>query len=79
MLVLFVSLAAVLIVKGTEQFSFLTLGDWGGAALEGGHYTKNVYDVAKQLGVSAENLKPKFIINTGDNIYWCGVKLVIYL
>jgi len=54
-------------------YSFLTLGDWGGAAL-GGHYTTNVYDVAKQMAVTAASTTAKFILNTGDNYYWCGLQ-----
>eukprot|EP01038_Epipyxis_sp_PR26KG_P005650 gene5650-7802_t len=54
------------------NFTFLTLGDWGGAAL-GGQDTDNVYAVAAQLATSANDYNARFIVNTGDNFYWCGI------
>jgi len=56
--------------------SFLTLGDWGGAALEEDSkpYHQNVIDVAKAMDKSATQTNAKFIVNTGDNFYWCGIQ-----
>lgn len=60
------------------QFSFITLGDWGGA-LPGEYqpskpYAKNVKDVAAQMATTAESSGAKFIVNTGDSFYWCGIE-----
>ncbi len=57
-----------------STFSFLSLGDWGGAAL-GGQYTTNVNDVAAQLVSTASKYNiDTFLLNTGDNFYWCGIQ-----
>ena len=52
--------------------SFVTLGDWGGAALEDYHKTDELA-VAKTLGVSAASLSAQFLVNVGDNFYYYGV------
>lgn len=52
--------------------SFVTLGDWGGAALEDYHKTDELA-VAKTLGTSAESLNAQFLVNVGDNFYYYGV------
>lgn len=49
-------------------FTFLAVGDWG----RQGQY--NQKDVATQMGITAEQLKARFIVSTGDNIYPHGVK-----
>lgn len=56
--------------------SFITLGDWGGAALEEPSmpYSQNVKDVASQMEKTATEKDVKFVINTGDNFYWCGLQ-----
>lgn len=56
--------------------TFLTIGDWGGAALEepSQPWAKNTAAVAKQLGKSVADKNVKFIVNTGDNFYWCGLQ-----
>jgi predicted MPP superfamily phosphohydrolase len=33
-----------------------------------------VYDVARQMATTAKHTPPAFIINTGDNFYWCGLE-----
>jgi len=58
------------------ELSFVTLGDWGGAALQepSEPYAKNTADVAAALkGVFAQNTI-EFLVNTGDNFYWCGIQ-----
>jgi hypothetical protein len=69
---IFIFLSIISFALSEDLYSFSALGDFGGAALEG-QYTKNVYAVANQFTNSSKLLHPKFIINTGDNIYWCGV------
>ena len=44
-----------------------------GAAIDSQDY-KNVYAVAKQMNITASTVNAKFIINTGDNFYWCGIQ-----
>ena len=56
-----------------EDFSFIGVGDWGGAAIDT-QYSKNVYAVANQMALTSTETKTKFIISTGDNFYWCGVQ-----
>jgi len=77
-------------VDGTSTFSFLAVGDWGGAALDTQAYD-NVYAVSAQMAKTATKASPKFIlgifisiiiiifiiiiiIGTGDNFYWCGIQ-----
>ncbi|CAK0865456.1 unnamed protein product [Prorocentrum cordatum] len=59
-------------------YTFITLGDWGGA-LPGAYqpstpYAQNVKRVATQMAKTAESSEVKFIVNTGDNFYWCGIE-----
>lgn len=48
-------------------------GDWGGAAVDAQKY-QNVYLTARQMVKTAKALQPQFIVNTGDNFYWCGIQ-----
>jgi tartrate-resistant acid phosphatase type 5 len=57
----------------SSGYSFVSIGDWGGAQL-GGQYEKNVNDVAKQMSSTASSVSAKFVINVGDNFYWCGIQ-----
>ena len=57
---------------GSEEISFLTLGDWGGMAL-GGDYSFAVTKVAEAMASSADSLDAQFLVNAGDNFYWCGI------
>lgn len=54
-------------------FTFASVGDWGGATL-GGYHKANELAVARQMGKTASDLDVKFVINTGDNFYYCGVE-----
>ncbi|GAB5357482.1 hypothetical protein AAMO2058_000378700 [Amorphochlora amoebiformis] len=60
----------------SDVYSFVSIGDWGGALTVGKDYIakKNTYAVAKAMAATAEELDAKFIINTGDNFYWCGIQ-----
>eukprot|EP00467_Chlorarachnion_reptans_P008534 CAMPEP_0114527278 /NCGR_PEP_ID=MMETSP0109-20121206/23522_1 /TAXON_ID=29199 /ORGANISM="Chlorarachnion reptans, Strain CCCM449" /LENGTH=455 /DNA_ID=CAMNT_0001709215 /DNA_START=20 /DNA_END=1388 /DNA_ORIENTATION=- len=68
--------AAAGIAVNDSPYTFLSIGDWGGAALETPSYTakKNVYAVAGAMANKASESNPQFIINTGDNFYWCGIQ-----
>ena len=53
---------------------FLSIGDWGGAAL-GGYHLKNVQNTAAAMTDLIQNTPNySFIINTGDNFYYCGIQ-----
>mmetsp|Transcript_98032 Transcript_98032/g.247388 ORF Transcript_98032/g.247388 Transcript_98032/m.247388 type:complete len:356 (+) Transcript_98032:57-1124(+) len=59
-----------------SAFSFVSLGDWGGAGISSrpdDYHRTNELEVARQLGQTAADLGAKFVINTGDNFYYCGV------
>lgn len=71
-------LALLVIPRACDGYTFITLGDWGGA-LPGVYqpskpYAQNVKDVAAQMAKTAEANDVKFIVNTGDNFYWCGIQ-----
>lgn len=51
----------------------LGIGDWGGAAVDTQYYN-NVYAVAAQMDTTAQASSAKFVVNTGDNFYWCGIQ-----
>ena len=59
-----VALALVACVSAAP--AFVSIGDWGGAALEDYHKTDELA-VAKQFGVTAEQLNAEFVVNVGDN------------
>ncbi|MFN6943796.1 MAG: metallophosphoesterase [Cytophagaceae bacterium] len=50
-----------------NNLNFLVVGDWG----RDGEYHQ--FDVATQMSLVASQLKPDFIISTGDNFYPIGV------
>lgn len=56
----------------SAAFTFASIGDWGGATI-GGYHLSNELAVAKQMGKTATELDVQFILNTGDNFYYCGV------
>lgn len=53
--------------------SFIGLGDWGGYAL-GSPYTTNVAAVAAEMVKIKSTYSPDFVINVGDNFYYCGIQ-----
>jgi len=62
-----------LVTEATASYSFITLGDWGGKAL-GSYQSQTVSAVAEQMGKTAADNKIKFVVNTGDNFYYCGLQ-----
>ncbi len=62
-----------IVVAASKPYSFISIGDWGAAAIDDG-LKKNVYNVAKEMTLVASSLDAKFVINTGDNFYWCGIQ-----
>jgi tartrate-resistant acid phosphatase type 5 len=54
------------------QVAFMSIGDWGGASLGGYHY-KNAIDTSKAMLKFSKDLDTKFVLNTGDNFYYCGI------
>lgn len=52
---------------------FISVGDWGGAAL-GGYHLKNAQNTAVSMYKIANSSNSKFVINTGDNFYYCGIQ-----
>jgi hypothetical protein len=53
---------------------FLSVGDWGSAAL-GGYHQRDAFETAAAMKayVTANN-ETKFVLNTGDNFYYCGIQ-----
>lgn len=55
------------LTKETAALNFIAMGDWG---RNGADHQKQV---AKQMGITASEVKANFIISTGDNFYPSGV------
>jgi hypothetical protein len=60
--------AAVEDVDAATVYSFMSIGDWGGAALEDYH-KDDQYAVAKAMAATATALSAKLVIGAGDNYY----------
>ena len=56
-----------------DAASFFSIGDWGGAAVSA-QDKNNVYAVSNAMAAAASETPPLFILNTGDNFYWCGIQ-----
>ena len=58
---------------------FLSVGDWGSAAL-GGYHLHNAQDTSSAMkAYIAQKVQigqdpPAFVLNTGDNFYYCGIQ-----
>lgn len=72
MISLFILLTTIFSIARSD-YSFVSIGDWGGAQL-GGQYTINVDTVAAQMATTATNVNAQFVIGVGDNFYWCGIQ-----
>jgi hypothetical protein len=56
-----------------RDVNILSLGDWGSASL-GGYHLRNAESTAAAMSVYVEKYKPKLVLNTGDNFYYCGIQ-----
>ena len=56
-----------------RDISILSVGDWGSAAL-GGYHLRNAQNTADAMKIYASEYKPKLVLNTGDNFYYCGIQ-----
>ena len=61
------SLTTKSLIKEPAALNFIAMGDWG---RNGADHQKQV---AKQMGITAADVKAQFIISTGDNFYPSGV------
>lgn len=64
---------ATLLPVGNNEVNFLSVGDWGGATL-GGSYQTNVNNIAMAMEEYKEENGSEFVLNTGDNFYYCGIQ-----
>jgi tartrate-resistant acid phosphatase type 5 len=55
-----------------RDINILSVGDWGSAAL-GGYHLRNAENTADAMKIYASEYKPKLVLNTGDNFYYCGI------
>jgi len=68
-------LALLLAAGASAAERFLALGDWGGASL-GGYVKETVYKVSRGMEMSTSAHPIDWLINTGDNFYFCGLQNV---
>lgn len=57
--------------NATAKHTFLSIGDWGGKSIE--RLVHNVEVVSAAMEKVASQVDPQFVVNTGDNFYWCGI------
>jgi tartrate-resistant acid phosphatase type 5 len=62
----------VAVVPPAAAFHFMSIGDWGCVPV-GGFGARDERVVAKSFADKAANLSAKFVLNTGDSFYRCGV------
>jgi hypothetical protein len=62
-------------VTATGSIQFLSVGDWGSASL-GGYHLRNAKGTAAAMKEYISNDAPsvEFVLNTGDNFYYCGIQ-----
>lgn len=65
-------LLAINYVEST--YTFMSMGDWGASTVTESTYPDNAAEVANAMNTWAKNNQPRFVINTGDNFYWCGIQ-----
>jgi 3',5'-cyclic AMP phosphodiesterase CpdA len=57
----------------SDNITFISVGDWGGAAL-GGYHLKNAQETAKAMYKYAHDCDAEFVLNNGDSFYYCGIQ-----
>lgn len=57
----------------TLNQGFLSVGDWGSASL-GGYHLRNAQDTAGAMKSYIADHGASFVLNTGDNFYYCGIQ-----
>ena len=55
------------------EIDFVSLGDWGGASL-GGYHLSNIQKTALSIYNHINIYNSQFILNSGDNFYYCGIE-----
>ena len=53
--------------------TFLSIGDWGAAAL-GGYHLQNAQNCLSGMIQFQQSFQPSFVLNNGDNFYYCGIQ-----
>lgn len=72
---LVLTLLFVLLAEMNAEFTFLSVGDWGGSAVtESDEFAKNAKQVSSAMAAAAAASDAAFVLNTGDNFYWCGIQ-----
>jgi hypothetical protein len=61
-----------LICGALSTFNFVSIGDWGCVPI-GGYHEQDELIVAQTFQQAATELNARFVLNTGDNFYYCGV------
>lgn len=61
--------------QSSSGVSFVSIGDWGGASIDEMR-KQSEESVAESFGRVSTNISANFILNTGDNFYYYGVKSV---
>jgi hypothetical protein len=60
-------------INADNRIDFISLGDWGGGAL-GGYHLRNTQNTAYAIFKHINTYDSDFIINSGDNFYYCGIQ-----
>ena len=56
-----------------RDITMLSVGDWGSASL-GGYHLRNAQSTSYAMKIYASEYKPKLVLSTGDNFYYCGIQ-----
>jgi hypothetical protein len=68
----FIVASALLACVAQATFNFVSIGDWGCVPI-GGYHEQDELIVAKKFSEAATSVDAKFVLNTGDNFYYCGI------
>eukprot|EP00331_Platyophrya_macrostoma_P031292 CAMPEP_0176444976 /NCGR_PEP_ID=MMETSP0127-20121128/23403_1 /TAXON_ID=938130 /ORGANISM="Platyophrya macrostoma, Strain WH" /LENGTH=453 /DNA_ID=CAMNT_0017830627 /DNA_START=95 /DNA_END=1456 /DNA_ORIENTATION=+ len=71
-LLLQIAVAALVACSVLGTFNFVSIGDWGCVPI-GGYHEQDELIVAKSFQQAATDLDARFVLNTGDNFYYCGI------